>query len=209
MQVDVKHSAEISIAELNDPAWESSPAIHLTKYWNGELAPPGRHSEVQMLWSDTSLFVRFTAAQTEPLIVSNAPQTVAKTIGLWERDVCELFVAPDRLEPHLYFEFEAAPTGEWIDLAINSTSGERITDWDYRSEMETAATIEEDRVVLAMKIPFRAFGRKPEAGDVWLGNIFRCVGSGPDRGYLAWRPTYSEKPNFHVPEKFGHLTFAR
>jgi hypothetical protein len=58
-----------------------------------------------------------------------------------------------------------------------------------------------------MKIPWEAFGKKPSAGDVWVGNIFRCVGAGPDRGYLAWQPTMTETPNFHVTEKFGELKF--
>ena len=136
------------------------------------------------------------------------PSFNAKTIGLWERDVCEIFIAPDPTEPRKYFEFEVAPTGEWLDLAIDSTSGERVADWEYRSGMEVAAKIEDDRILIAMKIPWEAYGRKPKAGDVWLANIFRCVGREPERGYLAWQPTFTEKPNFHVPEKFGQLTFV-
>ena len=83
-----------------------------------------------------------------------------------------------------------------------------MTDWDYRPGMEAAAGIEENRVIMAMKIPWKAFGKKPNAGDVWLGNIFRCVGKEPERGYLAWQPTFTEKPNFHVPEKFGEFVFV-
>jgi hypothetical protein len=75
--------------------------------------------------------------------------------------------------------------------------------------METAAKIEENCVIMGMKIPWSACGRKPETGEVWLGNIFRCVGNEPNRGYLAWRPTFTEKPNFHVPETFGEFVFAR
>ena len=75
--------------------------------------------------------------------------------------------------------------------------------------MEAAAKIEKNRIVMAMKIPWTAFGKKPDLGDVWLGNIFRCVGKDPNRGYLAWQPTLTEKPNFHVPERFGRFTFVR
>jgi hypothetical protein len=129
-------------------------------------------------------------------------------MNLWERDVCEVFMAPDRNEPRRYFEFEIAPTGEWIDLAIDLTSGERLTDWNYRSEIEAGARIENNCVVMSIKIPWTAFGRKPDSGDVWLGNIFRCVGKEPDRGYLAWQPTFTEKPSFHVPKKFGEFVFV-
>jgi hypothetical protein len=59
-----------------------------------------------------------------------------------------------------------------------------------------------------MKVPWTAFGKKPESGDVWLGNLFRQVGSGETRGYLAWSPTMTRTPNFHVPEKFGEFVFG-
>jgi hypothetical protein len=132
---------------------------------------------------------------------------VNKTIGLWNRDVCELFIAPDKDEPRKYFEFEIAPSGEWLDLAINYTAEKRETDFEYISGMQSAAHIEKDKVVMAMKIEWKAFGRVPKSGDIWLGNLFRCVGKNPNRGYLAWRPTMTETPNFHVPEKFGEFVF--
>jgi hypothetical protein len=34
--------------------------------------------------------------------------------------------------------------------------------------------------------------------------IYRMEGQG-ERQYLAWRPTLTKRPNFHVPERFGHL----
>jgi hypothetical protein len=62
---------------------------------------------------------------------------------------------------------------------------------------------------MAIKIPWAAFDRKPTAGDVWVGNIFRQVGFGETRGYLAWSPTMTPEPQFHVPEKFGEFVFAK
>lgn len=153
------------------------------------------------------MYVRFETGCGDELNVNSEPRTDRKTIGLWERDVCEIFIAPDKKAPQKYLEFEVAPTGEWLDLAIDSTSGERITNWDYRSRMEAAASIEKDRVVMAIRIPWTAFGITPKAGDVWLGNIFRCTGKDPGRGYLAWKPTMTAAPNFHVPERFGQLIF--
>ena len=107
------------------------------------------------------------------------------------------------------FEFEVAPTGEWIDLAIDYTGPERKTNWDFRSGMTSAARMEKEKVVMAIKIPWTAFGAAPKPGDVWLGNLFRCVGKDPGRGYLAWRPTMTERANFHVPEKFGEFVFVK
>ena len=163
----------------------------------------------RLLWSVEFLYVRFDCVQKEPLVINEKPDLKKKTLGLWNRDVCEIFIAPNKNNLEKYFEFEVAPTGEWIDLEIEHTNKERVTDWDYESEMETSATIETNRVMLGIKIPWKAFSKKPKQGDIWLGNLFRIVGKGESRGFLAWKPTDTEKPNFHVPERFGVFKFEK
>ena len=200
---------DIAISSLDHPAWNDSLKVTIETYWSGETAPVGRHFEARLLWSDTALYVRFDAARSEPLIISETPDLTKKTVGLWDRDVCEIFVAPDAAQRNKYFEFEIAPTGEWVDLGIEVTPMGRQTDLNYTSGMGSAARIEADKVVMAIKIPWTAFGITPRAGDLWLGNLFRCVGCGPTRGYLAWQPTHTPKPNFHVPSKFGEFEFVR
>ena len=175
--------------------------------WSGESAPSHRRFTASPLWSGTAFYVRFDAHQHEPLVVGPSPDITKKTNRLWERDVCEIFIAPDSTRRNRYFEFEIAPTGEWIDLGIVVDPEQRLTNLDYISSMESAARIETDRVVMAMKIPFASLGGVPKPGDTWLGNVFRCIGSGADRGYLAWRPTRTRMPSFHVPEAFGEFTF--
>jgi len=111
--------ADVQVDELNHAAWNEARAVHLRRYWSGEAAPPQRHAEARLLWSDTSLSMRFVCRQSEPLIINPAPQVNEKTIGLWDRDVCEIFIAPNADALEKYFEFEAAPTGEWVDLALH------------------------------------------------------------------------------------------
>jgi hypothetical protein len=193
--------------DLDHAAWRGARPVKIARLWSGEDAPPARHAEARLLWVADALLVRFVCRQEEPLIVSPAPKLGEKTIGLWDRDVCELFVAPGPEEPRRYFEFEAAPTGEWLDLALEKTGTGRVTDWDYQSGMTVAARVGEGEVTLAMRVPFSALGRAPARGDVWRANLFRCVGLGPSR-HLAWLPTRTPEPNFHVPEKFGRLKFV-
>ncbi|MFM9904666.1 MAG: carbohydrate-binding family 9-like protein [Pyrinomonadaceae bacterium] len=201
---------DLTISELRASIWEKARDILISKYWSGAGAPATRHFKARLLWSDTALYVRFEAAQSEPLVVSEKADVKMKIRGLWDRDVCEIFIAPDKKKRNKYFEFEIAPNGEWIDLGIEVTPDERVTDWDYKSGMTSFAKIEEGKVVMAIKIPWEAFGvARPKIGDVWLGNLFRCVGKGKTRGYLAWSPTETPKPNFHVPEKFGEFEFVK
>ena len=210
LQFNVKHiAADFAVGELDNAAWNHAYHAVLYRYWDGSDAPIGRRANAKLLWSATALYVRFEANQSEPVVVADKPDLSKKAMNLWDRDVVEIFVAPDNKEPRKYFEFEAAPTGEWLDVALDSTSGKRISDWDYASGMEAAAKIEKDRVIIAMKILWTAFGKKPEAGDVWLGNLLRCVGKDPGRGYLAWSPTLTKEPNFHVPDRFGEFYFVK
>ena len=206
--VEALHVAgTVSATDLDNAAWAKARPVEIRRYWSGEEAPRGRHAEARVIWTDAGLMVRFVARQTEPLVVSAAPRLDQKTIGLWDRDVCEIFVAPKADEPERYFEFEAAPTGEWIDLAIRWRPQGRETDWHYRSRMKAAARVEEGKITVVMSIPWKALGRTPRANERWRANLFRCVGTDPKYRYLAWRPTETEQPNFHVPERFGWLVF--
>jgi hypothetical protein len=141
--------------------------------------------------------------------VSDNPRRDQKTLGLWDRDVCELFVAPNADAPERYFEFEVAPTGEWVDLGIHWRAEGRETDWQYHSGATFAARTEKDAVTLTMRIPWAALGGAPRAGARWRANLFRCVGKDPTRGYIAWQPTLTAEPSFHVPQRFGWLEFKK
>jgi len=196
-----------AISDLSHPAWQDADPIRIATYWSGETAPIERHFEARLLRSETHIYARFDAEQHEELIVNSAPDLTVKTDGLWERDVCEIFLAPDRSRPTRYFEFEVAPTGEWLDLEIETVGEIRRTDREFTSGMEAAAKISDSNVRMTFRVPFATLGTTPKRGDVWLGNIFRCVGSGATRGYLSWRPTRTEKPGFHVPEAFGEIRF--
>jgi hypothetical protein len=200
---------DFAVTELDNENWKKAAETAIEKYWSGEKAPIGRHAKARLLWSRAALYIRFEANQTEPLIVSGKPNLKSKTRGLWDRDVAEIFIAPDKDNPRKYFEFEIAPSGEWIDLAIHQLPGRRETDFEYDSGMQSAARIEAGKIWMAIKIEWKAFGKTPQANEVWRGNLFRCVGAGETRGYLAWQPTKTPKPAFHVPEAFGAFEFVK
>lgn len=197
----------IAAGEFDHPAWENCTPVKIEHYWSGEPAPESRHAEARICWSDEALHVRFVGEQHEPLIVSPNPRTDKKTLGLWDRDVCEIFVAPDADAPERYFEFEAAPTGEWVDLGIVIRPDGRDTDWGFHSGMTAAAHVDQSKIMIGIRVPWSDSLPKPQPGDVWRANVFRCVGPEAPERYLAWRPTGTPEPNYHVPEVFGWLRF--
>jgi hypothetical protein len=197
----------LTAAQTDHPEWKSADPIMIARYWSGESAPTTRHAEARILWSREALHIRFVCRQAEPLVISATPQTAKKTMGLWDRDVCEIFIAPD---PHVierYFEFEAAPTGEWLDVAIHWTAEKRESDWEFQSHMTTASQVERDRITIGMRIPWNHWIHEPQKGERWRVNLFRCIGTDPGRGYLTWQPTRTKEANFHVPQVFGWLVF--
>ena len=208
MQITIAHTKEdFPINEFANSIWEKAKEIRIENYWSGEKADVGRQANAKLLWSENALYVRFEANQIEPLIVSETPNLRNKSIGLWNRDVCEIFVAPNPKKSNEYIEFEIAPTGEWLDLKIHQLSGGRETDFQFDSGMRSAAKIEKNKVWMAIKVEWKALGKTPQASEIWKGNLFRCVGAGKTRGYLAWSPTLTREPNFHVPEAFGEFQF--
>jgi hypothetical protein len=205
--VIARRTQPLNADDFENQIWGQCEPVQIDKYWSGEPAIESRHAEARICWSEDALHVRFIGRQHEPLIVTDRPDTDHETLGLWDRDVCEIFLAPDAAQPWRYFEFEAAPTGEWVDLGITVTPEGRETDWEFTSGLKTAAKLEGERLLVGMKIPWSESLPRPQRGDVWRVNVFRCVGPEAPERYLAWLPTRTPEPNFHVPDVFGTLRF--
>ncbi len=192
---------------FDHPAWSQAEPITIKQRWSGEEAPSTQHAEARIVWSPNALEVRFICKQPVPPLINPLANARTKTIGLWNTDVCEIFLAPDASAPNSYFEFEAAPNGAWLDLRIRLLPEGRETDWNFQSGMTAAARLLDDQLTIRISVPWSVAIPKPSEGDDWRVNLFRCVGTGNER-YLAWRPTYTEEPDFHVPEFFGWLRFG-
>lgn len=200
---------DVQAHDVERQIWREAESLSLSKYWSGMDAAEGRHSEARLLFNTEALIVRFDGKQHEPLIINDKPSLTEKTIGLWDFDVFELFIAPNIDEIESYYEFEGTPTGEWLDLKIRQSPGKRETDWDYSSGMSCFGVIDVAAITVIMRIPWEAFGKRPEIGEKWRGNLYRCIGAGENRGYLAWQPTLTPQPNFHVPAAFGEFEFIK
>lgn len=199
---------EIAVDDFAAEIWQRAEITTIQKLWSGETVQQGRHAAARLLWTNKSLFVRFDCEQNEQLIVSENPNTQIEAEKLWERDVCELFLAPDVDAPERYFEFEVAPTGEWLDFAVHQLADRRETDTTFDAGLKTAALISENSFTVIFQVKWSELGKKPESGDKWRGNLFRCIGTNEETRYMSWQPTLTEIPNFHVPEKFGWIEFC-
>src|ERR1700733_1750624 len=86
---------EIQAHEVDRQIWQKAEGLPLNKYWSGEIAAMDRHAEARLLFTTEALLVRYECKQHEPLVINDKPSLTEKTIGLWEKDVCEAFIAPN------------------------------------------------------------------------------------------------------------------
>src|ERR1035438_5441599 len=111
------------LGELDSESFPSSEQWGAARFlrfhcdWKGKRADPQRETEVRLLWTPESLFIRFRAHyRTVTVFPDAAPD--GRRDELWDRDVAEIFLQPNRADPWRYFEFEVSPNGMWLDLAI-------------------------------------------------------------------------------------------
>lgn len=199
------HRLEDLTVDFESGGWEKSVVHTLDRLWSGEPAPAKLKTTARALWNEESLIFGFECGYVELDVDSQFDVSVERH-ALWDRDVCEAFVRSP-IEPHEkhYREFEVAPTGQWCDLIVDRAAMK--ADWQWRSGMRTCARIDPDVWRVAMTIPFTAFGCSPSPGDIWFGNLFRIGRIDGERNYLAYSPTLTEVPNYHVPERFVRIEY--
>jgi len=124
---------------------------------------------------------------------------------LWDRDVAEAFLQPDPSSENFYREFEVSPNGMWVDLDIFPGGLA-----DLKSGLQRSVVLDEkSRTWTAeLAIPMKSLTTKFDPSAIWRANFYRVEGRSEPRAYLAWQPTHTPQPNFHVPEAFGKLRFA-
>ncbi len=186
------------------PEWQSARPIRFFSDWQGKNPEPTLETEVRILWSPESLYLRLACSYREVFVFEDADAN-GRRDHLWDRDVAEAFLQPDSAAERCYKEFEVAPNGMWIDLDISPLgladlkSGlTRSVQVDERTSMWTAE----------MAIPMRSLTEHFDPSKAWRANFYRVEGSAEPRRYLAWLPTHTPQANFHVPKAFGSLRFA-
>ncbi len=202
---------------LDEPAWQKTPVVGPFPLWDSQ---PAKHAtRARLLWDVTNLYLAVECA--DPDIRGTMER---RDENLWvENEVVELF-ADAGADQVCYLEFEINPLNTVLDLIIpeaggaNSLAGMKC--WDARG-MATAVWRpeptgegrEEVGWQVEMAIPLEDFldapNCPPAEGDEWRVNLYRVDESNGQVEFQAWSPTNTERPSFHVPERFGVLRFTR
>lgn len=188
----------------HEQAWEIAPPVRFNADWQGKNSDAQRETQVRLLWNEGFLFLRFDARYRSITVFADG-EASGRRDGLWDRDVCEVFLRPQGSHPSYYKEIEIAPNGMWVDLEIGPEEKR-----DLRSGLRRRVKIDERAKTWTAEvaIPMKSLVAQFDAAATWRANFYRIEGDAEPRFYSAWRATNTEKPNFHVPERFGYLKFA-
>ena len=96
---------------------------------------------MRCLWSNDSLYFRFTCPYTK--LTTFEPVSPTERLGLWDRDVVEVFLAPDPQNVRRYGEYEVAPTNERLDVLISPED----KDFAWDSRFASAVKVDESAKV--------------------------------------------------------------
>lgn len=192
--------------------WRIAAVTSIVKDCGKVLDYVGLNTEVRGFWTDSHLYLLF-ACPYQKLNVFLPARHGADRDKLWDRDVVEFFLGDDWRNIRHYREFEIAPTGDWVDLAIDLDRNSYDEKWN--SGWEASARIDERSHTwyAAARVPLEAVSAtRVTAGTRWRMNLYRIDGRGPDpvRHFLCWQQTCvkDRDPN-HVPEHFGTLVFSK
>ena len=188
--------------ELNDAVWQKATPVSVEYGSLKYDARPELATRVRVLYSEKFLYFGWECPFTK-LTVFDTPSADRERLGLWDRDVAEVFVGSDAKNINRYAEYEVAPTNERLDVLLNLP--EKSFAWDGRGQ--SAVKVDKKRKVWTVewRMPLELLASdKPAPGSRWRLNLYRCDRA--NNAFLAWSPVL--KGSFHTPEKFGVLEFA-
>lgn len=126
--------------------------------------------------------------------------------GLWDSDVCELFISSAQSEDAIvgarYFEFQVSPFAQYFELEIL----EPRVKWneEFRSGVEYSAAVRTTQAwSCSLKLDLQKLGLDPTKPV--YGNLCSCLLREPHRAYMALNHAENQKPDYHRYENFKKI----
>jgi hypothetical protein len=186
-----------------DGAWDAAVPFESAHDWAGNVVATA--TRVRALWSPEALYLLWELDGTGLNTDLSYPVSEER-VDLYNEDCIELFLAPNAAVRGAYAEIEIGPHGHVFDLWIDRTGKKVKSDaaWSGGLTVGTTRDASAKRAVIEVAItnPTIIAALVPDA-RLPIG-VYRMEGKTP-RQYLAFFPTRTPKPSFHVPDAFGTL----
>ncbi|MFC1527072.1 carbohydrate-binding family 9-like protein, partial [Candidatus Latescibacterota bacterium] len=220
--VVLRAAGPISVdGKLDDRAWKRAPYTE-DFVAIGTGAPAERRTRAKMLWTDTHWYLAWT--MDDPDIQGEMTE---HDDDVWREDSIELFMDPDD-NGRNYAQIVVNPLGTVLDLTMNRpfyAGGFGDDTWTLEG-LQVAVQIDgtvgdaarkDKSWVCEMAIPFGALESAapsmafpPASADEWRVNLCRSErdtrSEEDELAHTAWSRT--DGRDFHVPERFGRITFS-
>jgi hypothetical protein len=193
--------------------WATAKRVHFNEAGYSRKVYPKAETTVASRWTAKYLYLAFWC-HYQKLNVYKGEDPKPERWGLWERDVVETFLNPKPEDPSHYYEFEVAPTNQWIDLEIH-LHRHPFNNAKWNSGFEHATRIDAAHHIWTAEIRIPVAAMKVDAihpGAEWRLNFYRD--DGPGTGYarrkMSWGPLPLNLKStiFHQPASFGTIRFA-
>lgn len=195
-------SPAVSVDGAIDEVWAAAPPSSFATDWAGQ--PTASRTTVRAIWTEHALYMLWQIEGTGLNTDRTRPIGVERE-GLYNEDCVEIFFTPNPAEPKKYFEIELGPYGHYFDLAIDKKDNTSDIRWSSGAEIATVQDPVNHTAIIEVALTSPDIVRSLKSGANLPINLFRMEGKGA-RQYLAWSPTKTPRPNFHVPEAFGTLS---
>lgn len=200
--------------KLDEAVWGTAHGVELQFPWK-DLTGAKQKTVVKLLWDNDNLYVGYSCQDTEITAVLDT-----RDDPTYRDDCVEIFISPNEQRIDLYYGLEMncrAVLYDYFRIARGpllkklDMIGVKLAT-DLRGTMNVAGDKDEGWS-LEVAIPFENFSDiikdvPPKPGSSWRVNLNRLDGVEPNRQMSMWSSSKTEKPNFHVPERFGILIFS-
>jgi hypothetical protein len=168
-------------------------------------------TEVKMQYDDENIYVIFR-------VHDRYVRSLTNSVGgpVWKDAAVELFFCPDTTRPTNYFNLEIncggtallgyrekKPTEEDIKKIVIAHSLPQIVNPEITDPVVWTL---EYSIPLNMLEKYAAVTR-PAKGVKWKANFAKIAENNSNPHHMTWSPITAPKPNFHMPQYFGTLTF--
>ncbi len=183
-----------------DALWTRAKSVSFESDWAGK--PSGIVTRARFAWSKNALYALFEL-EGAGLFVDQSRPTHVERERLYEEDCVELFLGHDAANRDHYLEIELGPFGHFFDLEVERGKRYDVA-WSSRPKIATSRDAAAKRASIEVALTAPEITRLLDTGARLPLGLYRMEGKKPRR-YLAWSPTRTAKPNFHVPDAFGVL----
>lgn len=195
-------------AELETQFWGTAQWQPISTQWNGKAVDPQWETSFAARWTEGFLYFGFQT-RFQNLTMADDPVIQTRTPGLWDKeDVVEVFIASDLKHPNCYKEFELSPSAQWIEIDLDRDRNLKNFNWVAGMEGRSTVNIDQRKWQAEFRVPLSSLKMKGvTAGSRVAFNAYRVELK--SSLYLAWNPTMTPEPDFHVPRRFGQMLLSQ